>query len=306
MRFNSGGSGSFVSAGGLVLTNHHVGADALHKLSSAEHDYVRDGFLARTAADEVQCLDLELNVLVEIRDVTARVTAALKPEMSLAESEKARRAVINTIEQESTTRTKLRSDVVTLYNGGLYHFYMYKKYTDVRLVFAPEQQIAFFGGDPDNFEYPRYDLDICFFRAYENGKPAKIDHYLEVERGRAEDGELIFVAGHPGHTDRLKTVEHLEFLRDVEFPGIAGTAVSPRSAAENLQRAIARKRPPGGGRVFQRAEFCARRWGRIGRAARPADHGHETGGRAGIADPVSRASSGSGRSLPRPNRPMPR
>jgi DNA-directed RNA polymerase subunit F len=218
VRFNSGGSGSFVSAGGLVLTNHHVGADALHKLSSAEHDYVRDGFLAPTAAEEIQCLDLELNVLVEIRDVTARVTAALKPEMSLADSEKARRAVINTIEQESTARTKLRSDVVTLYNGGLYHLYMYKKYTDVRLVFAPEQQIAFFGGDPDNFEYPRYDLDICFFRAYENGKPAKINHHLTWSAAGAGDGELIFVAGNPGHTDRLKAVDHLEFLRDVQFP----------------------------------------------------------------------------------------
>jgi DNA-directed RNA polymerase subunit F len=218
VRFNSGGSGSFVSAGGLVLTNHHVGADALHKLSSAEHDYVRDGFLAGTAAEEIQCLDLELNVLVEIRDVTARVTAALKPEMSLAESEKARRAIINTIEQESTSRTKLRSDVVTLYNGGLYQLYMYKKYTDVRLVFAPEQQIAFFGGDPDNFEYPRYDLDICFFRAYENGKPAKITHFLKWSANGAGDGELIFVAGNPGHTDRLKTVHSLEFLRDVQFP----------------------------------------------------------------------------------------
>jgi len=218
VRFNSGGSGSFVSAGGLVLTNHHVGADALHKLSSAEHDYVHDGFLAKTAADEVQCLDLELNVLVEIRDVTARVTAALKPEMSLAESEKARRAVINTIEQESTARTKLRSDVVTLYNGGLFHLYMYKKYTDVRLVFAPEQSIAFFGGDPDNFEYPRYDLDICFFRAYENGKPAKVKDYLKWSAAGADDGELIFVAGNPGHTDRLKAIDHLEFLRDVQFP----------------------------------------------------------------------------------------
>jgi Peptidase S46 len=218
VRFNSGGSGSFVSASGLVLTNHHVGADALHKLSSPEHDYVRDGFWAKTAADEVQCLDLELNVLVEIRDVTARVAAAIKPEMSLAESEKARRAVINTIEQESSAKTKLRSDVVTLYNGGLYHLYLYKKYTDVRLVFAPEQQIAFFGGDPDNFEYPRYDLDICFFRAYEKGKPAKIDNYLKWSAAGVHDGELIFVAGNPGHTDRLKTVEHLEYLRDLTFP----------------------------------------------------------------------------------------
>src|ERR1700679_3399940 len=102
----------------------------------------------------------------------------------------------------------------------MYQLYRYKKYTDVRLVFAPEQQIAFFGGDPDNFEYPRYDLDICFFRAYENGKPAKVPHFLEWSPAGAKDGELIFVAGHPGHTDRLKTLDHLEFLRDFDFPMI--------------------------------------------------------------------------------------
>ncbi|HTU25907.1 MAG TPA: S46 family peptidase [Pirellulales bacterium] len=218
VRFNSGGSGSFVSATGLVLTNHHVGADALHKLSSAEHDYVREGFFAKTAAEEMKCLDLELNVLVDIRDVTARVTSAVKPGMSLAEAEKARRAVINTIEQETSAKTGLRSDVITLYNGGMYQIYLYKKYTDVRLVFAPEHAIAFFGGDPDNFEYPRYDLDICFFRAYEDDQPAKIEHYLKWSATGAGDGELVFVAGNPGDTDRLKTVEHLKFLRDIDFP----------------------------------------------------------------------------------------
>jgi Peptidase S46 len=218
VRFNNGGSGSFVSASGLVLTNHHVGADTLHKLSSAEHDYVRDGFLAKTPAEEAAALDLELNVLIDVEDVTDRVAAAVKPEMSMAEAEKARRAVISTIESESLAKTQLRSDVITLYNGGLYQLYRYKKYTDVRLVFAPEQQIAFFGGDPDNFEYPRYDLDICFFRAYENGKPAKIEHYLQWSPAGAKDGELVFVAGNPGHTDRLKTVDHLQYLRDLAFP----------------------------------------------------------------------------------------
>ena len=122
--------------------------------------------------------------------------------------------MINTIEKESLDKTGLRSDVVTLYHGGLYHLYRYKKYTDVRLVFAPEQDIAFFGGDPDNFEYPRYDLDICFFRVYEDGKPAKIEHYLKWSPTGAKDGELVFVSGHPGRTDRLDTMAHLEFLRD--------------------------------------------------------------------------------------------
>jgi len=168
VRFNSGGSGSFVSSNGLVLTNHHVGADTLHKVSTAEHDYYKEGFLAKTPADEPKAPDLELNVLQSIEDVTARVNAAVKPEMNPGEAFLARRAVIATIEKESLDKTGLRSDVVTLYQGGQYHLYRYKKYTDIRLVWAPEFDIAFFGGDPDNFEYPRYDLDACLFRAYEN------------------------------------------------------------------------------------------------------------------------------------------
>src|SRR5262249_35061229 len=124
----------------------------------------------------------------------------------------------NTIEKEAFDKTGLRSDVVTLFQGGLYHLYQYKKYTDVRLVFAPEKDIAFFGGDPDNFEYPRYDLDVCFFRVYENDKPLKPAHFLRWSKADALEEELIFVAGHPGRTDRLNTVAHLEFLRDRVFP----------------------------------------------------------------------------------------
>src|SRR5262249_40325716 len=117
-----------------------------------------------------------------------------------------------------TEKTGLRSDVVTLYQGGQYHLYRFKKYTDVRLVFAPEKDIAFFGGDPDNFEFPRYDLDICFFRVYEDGKPAKIEHHLAWSDHGAGNDELVFVAGHPGRTNRLNTVKHLEFLRDRAYP----------------------------------------------------------------------------------------
>lgn len=218
VRFNSGGSGSFVSADGLVMTNHHVGSDALHKLSTAEHDYVKEGFQARRLADEAKCPDLELNVLMNIEDVTARVNAAVKPDMAPAAAHKARRAAMNTIEKESADKTGLRSDVVTLYQGGLYHLYRFKKYTDVRLVLAPEQAIAFFGGDADNFEYPRYDLDVCFFRVYEQDKPARVEHYLAWNPDGAGDGELVFVSGHPGRTNRQNTVAHLEFLRDRSFP----------------------------------------------------------------------------------------
>lgn len=218
VRFNSGGSGSFVSPTGLVMTNHHVGADALQKLSTPGHDYIQMGFHAKNQDEEIKCVDLELNVLKSIEDVTERVTAAVTKGMSSAEAEKARRAVMNTIEKESLDKTGLRSDVITLYHGGQYHLYRYKKYTDVRLVFAPEKDIAFFGGDPDNFEYPRYDLDICFFRVYENGKPVKPENYLKWSKAGAKDDELVFVAGHPGRTNRLNTVAHLEFLRDKGFP----------------------------------------------------------------------------------------
>ncbi|WP_165222792.1 S46 family peptidase [Aquisphaera insulae] len=218
VRFNSGGSGSFVSADGLIMTNHHVGADTLAKLSNKEKDYYRDGFFAKTREEEVKAPDLELNVLVGIEDVTARVNAAIEPGQDDASVEKARRKAMAEIEKESTDRTGLRSDVVTLYQGGQYHLYTFKKYTDVRLVFAPEFASAFFGGDPDNFEYPRYDLDVCFFRAYEDGKPARPANYLKWSKDGAKAGELVFVAGHPGRTDRLNTLASLHYMRDQAMP----------------------------------------------------------------------------------------
>jgi len=218
VRFNDGGSGSFVSANGLVMTNHHVGSDCIQKISTAEKDYIKIGFQARTREQEAKCPDLELNVLMNIEDVTARVNAAAKPGQDPAETQKARRAIINTIEKESLDKTGLRSDVVTLYNGGQYHLYRYKKYTDIRLVFAPEKDMAFFGGDPDNFEYPRYDLDIAFFRVYESGQPVRIEHYLKWNLAGPREGDLVFVAGNPGSTSRLDTVRHLEYLRDRTNP----------------------------------------------------------------------------------------
>ncbi len=222
VRFNSGGSGSFVSEDGLVISNHHVGADALQKLSTEAMNILRDGYHAKNASAELPCVDLELNVLDSIEDVTARVTAAVGTGASAEEAFKARRRVMAEIEKESTDRTGLRSDVVTLFQGGAYHLYRFKKYTDVRLVFAPEQQAAFFGGDADNFEYPRYDLDVCFFRVYEDGKPARVPHHLKWSKNGAAEGELTFVSGHPGRTSRLLTVSELEYLRDEQFPYLLG------------------------------------------------------------------------------------
>jgi len=218
VRLSSGGSGAFVSPDGLVLTNHHVGADAIHKLSDASHDLLASGFAAATRAEELKCHDLELNVLISIEDVTDRVQAAVTVKMTPDEAFTARRAVMAEIEKESLAATGLRSDVVTLWQGAAYHLYRAKKYTDVRLVFAPEQQIAFFGGDADNFEFPRYNLDICLFRAYEEGRPVKVDHHLAWATRPVAAGDVVFVSGHPGHTDRGATVAELVSLRDRRLP----------------------------------------------------------------------------------------
>ena len=218
VRFNNGGSGSFVSADGLTFTNHHVGAACVQQLSSEGHDYLKSGFYAKSQAEEAKCPNLELNELVGIEDVTEKVNAGVKPEMSAAESGQAQRAAMSQIEKDCNTATGLRCDVVTFYSGQVYNLYKYKKYTDVRLVFAPEFDAAFFGGDPDNFTYPRYDLDITFFRVYEDGHPAHLDNYLRWSRTGVKDGDLVFVSGHPGNTSRLQTLAQMEFTRDVAYP----------------------------------------------------------------------------------------
>jgi len=218
VRFNDGGSGSFVSPHGLVLTNHHVALFQLQKLSTPEHDYTSGVFYARTEAQELKCPDLELNVLESMENVTALVMAAVKPGMSDTEALKARRAEIAKIQKESLDATGLRSDVISLYQGSEYWLYRYKKYTDVRLVFAPSQQIAFFGGDPDNFTYPRYDLDFALFRVYENGKPIHSKNYLKWDPKGPVDGSLVFVSGNPGFTSRRDTLAQLQFFRDKMFP----------------------------------------------------------------------------------------
>ena len=218
VRFNDGGSGSFVSPHGLVLTNHHVALSQLQKLSTPEHDLAAGVFYARTEAQELKCPDLELNVLESMENVTARVLAAVKPGMSDTDALKARRAEIAKIQKESLAATGLRSDVVQLYQGSEFWLYRYRKYTDVRLVFAPSQQIAFFGGDPDNFTYPRYDLDFALFRVYEDGKPIESRNYLKWNPQGPVDNSLVFVSGNPGFTSRQDTVAQLQLFRDKMFP----------------------------------------------------------------------------------------
>ncbi len=218
VRFNNGGSGSFVSPNGLVLTNYHIVEDIVGEVSTPEKDLAKEGFVARTRAEEIKAPSLELNVLQSIEDVTARVNAGVKDGMSNAEAFAARRAEISAIEAESTKATGLRSDVITLYQGGQYNLYRYKKYTDVRLVFVPEFQAAFFGGDPDNFNFPRFNIDMSLVRVYENGQPVKSDNYFKWSTAGTKAGDLVFVTGNPGSTSRLFTVAHLEQLRDTSIP----------------------------------------------------------------------------------------
>jgi len=217
-RFNDGGSGSIVSPHGLLLTNHHVGEDCIQKLSTAGHDYMADGFSAAIKNEERTCPDLEVDVLLRTSEVTARVNDGVRPDAPAAEANRMRKASIAHIEKDCATSTRNRCDVVSLYSGGEYSLYEYKKYTDVRLVFAPEFAIAQFGGDPDNFIYPRYCLDFAFFRAYENGQPASTPDFLVWSREGVKDGELTFVSGNPGPTARLQTIAQMEFSRDVSYP----------------------------------------------------------------------------------------
>lgn len=218
VRFSTGGSGSIVSANGLVMTNHHVGSDVLQKFSTKENDLLLNGFYAATPDKELPCEDLYLDCLWSIEDVSARVSGAALPSMGVAEKNAARRGEMSAIEKESEAATGLKSEVVTLYQGGRYHLYRYKTYTDVKLVMAPEKDAAFYGGDPDNFEFPRYCLDMCFFRVYENGKPLGMEHFLRWSADGCATKDLVFVAGHPGSTQRLKTVDDMRWLRDTVMP----------------------------------------------------------------------------------------
>lgn len=220
VRFNGSGSGAFVSADGLVVTNHHVASGDLQKLGDANHNLLRDGFYAPTRDEEKRCPGIELNVLQSIEDVTAKVQARVPAGASDASAAAARRAVIASLEADSLARIGLSSEVVTLHQGGAYHLYRYKRYTDVRLVFAPEEALGNFGGDPDNFEYPRFALDVAFFRVYENGRPASTPQFFKLSPAGIREGELTFVSGHPAQTAREFAAVELTVSRDRQYPYI--------------------------------------------------------------------------------------
>ena len=213
-----GGSGAFVSRDGLVITNHHVALNQLQKVSSAAHDYQHDGFFAKTHAEEMPCPDLELKVLWSTENVTAAVNAAIDPSAAVSAQNAQRKAVLAKLEQDATKRSGLKTETVELYQGGEYWLYGYRTYKDIRLVCAPEEQIAFFGGGPDNFTFPRYNLDFAFFRVYENGQPLHPQHFIAWSPDGCKENDLVFVAGHPGRTNRRRTIAQYEYERDLERP----------------------------------------------------------------------------------------
>lgn len=221
LRFANYCSASFVSEDGLVMTNHHCARQSITQVTKEDEgeDLHANGFIAEKLEDERPVPGLYVEQLVLIKDVTEEVVSEIEKGTNESERVKFEKDIISKIEKRESETTGLRCQVTALYNGGKYSLYGYKRYNDVRLVFAPEEQLGFFGGDPDNFTYPRYNLDCAFFRVYdENGKPLKTNHYFKWSKSGPRVGEPVFVVGNPGNTDRLNTVAQLEFMRDVQYP----------------------------------------------------------------------------------------
>lgn len=219
LRFASYCSASFVSGDGLVMTNHHCGRESVTEVNKEGEDLHKTGFFAQTLQDERPVPGLYVDQLVLIQDVTKEVQDAINAAQTDADKVSAKKDKISEIEARTRKETGLEASVVTLYSGGEYSLYGYKRYNDVRLVFAPENQIGFFGGDYDNFTYPRYNLDCTFFRVYdEAGKPLKTDNFFKWSPKGASEGEAIFVIGNPGRTNRLNTMAQLEYFRDIQYP----------------------------------------------------------------------------------------
>ena len=241
LRYAGNCSASFVSGQGLVMTNHHCARECIESVTEKGEDFLANGFVAPGMADERRCKTVFLDQLQEITDVTARVHAAIgtaNPETAAT----LRAGVIAAIEKEcSATATDAFCQVVVLYRGGQYKLYRFRRFTDVRLVMAPESQMAFFGGDPDNFTYPRYDIDMSFVRAYVDGKPAVTDQHFAWSKAGAKEDDLIFVIGNPGSTGRLNTMSQLSYLKEVSYPAQL-TALDRRIAVTEQLSALSEER----------------------------------------------------------------
>jgi hypothetical protein len=233
LRIAGGCSASFISPHGLVMTNHHCVLDCVKALSTDQLDLSEGGFLARTAVEERPCPAFEIDELAEIRDVTGSVQAALSDKIGDA-ANVALRAETAKLQQSCGSDQSVRCDLVSLYHGGVYNLYRYKRYTDVRLVFAPEFAVAQFGGDPDNFNFPRFDFDIGILRVYERGKPVASANYLHWSANGSNDGELVFVSGNPGGTSRELTISQVEFKRDKELPALMPGVAEYRGLLEQF------------------------------------------------------------------------
>lgn len=227
-----GGTGSFVSKDGLVITNHHVGRSGIAQVSSASADYIKNGFTAATRDAEIKVPGLELMMLVSMENVTAKVNAGIKPGMNEKDALKVRQNALSTLKQEEDKRTGLNCESVKLYQGGEYWIYRYKKFKDVRLVQAPELQVASFGGDSDNYTYPRWNLDFALFRVYEDGKPYQPEGFLPFSRKALDIGDLTLISGHPGTTFRQLTHAQMAFARDIAIPYRLKSLARQRKALE--------------------------------------------------------------------------
>ncbi|MCL6098851.1 MAG: S46 family peptidase, partial [Bacteroidetes bacterium] len=217
LQFMNGCSAAFVSADGLIMTNHHCGRGWLHGLSPKGEDYLRDGFYAKTMSEEIKVPNAYVDQLIAIEDVTKEVLDAMQAGKDSNEKIMLRNDKIKELQEKYSKETGLVCNVVELYNGNKFSMYEYRRYSDLRLVMAPDFQIASTGWDWDNFTYPRYELDFMFFRAYENNKPVESEHFFKWSKNGAKEGEPIFVIGRPGSTQRLISVAQMEFLKDHEY-----------------------------------------------------------------------------------------